>query len=68
MSRMAKEAVVPQDRGEARILLDGKEVGDHARVESHEVEDGDPLTGCGWSVALGLVAISLFHWVFEYRP
>ena len=59
IKKLANETLVPRGREEVRIVLDGKKVDDNATVGSLEVGDGDQLTECEWSVALGLVAGSL---------
>ena len=43
LKKLAKEGIVPQNREEVRIVLDGEEVDDNATMESVEVEDGDQL-------------------------
>jgi hypothetical protein len=43
LKKLAKEGIVPQDREDVRIELDGEVVDGNATVESLEVEDGDQL-------------------------
>ena len=43
LKKLAKEGIVPQSRGEVRIVLDGEEVDDNVTVESLGIEDGDQV-------------------------